>query len=221
VTVERSTGGTLARTSPLHGWAERFATLPAGVQILAEPFVAMADLRLEPTAPDAESIFEAVAAHLGVALPTTPNTWVRGDTATVIWLGPDEWLVTSPFTSPEHLETGLRAAVGDAGTVIDVSAQRTTLSLRGDRVRDVLATGCALDLHPRVFGPGSAAQTTLGLAGVVLLGLGDGVDGRAPHYQVLVRSSFARYLATWLLDAATEYRTDPSTDSSTYPGRGA
>jgi sarcosine oxidase subunit gamma len=45
-------------------------------------------------------------------------------------------------------------------------------------------------------------QTTLGQAGVVLLSL----DESATHYQLLVRSSFARYLATWLLDAATEFR---------------
>jgi len=183
------------RVGPLHGWSERFAALPDGVQIVAEPFVAMSDVRIDP----AES--GPLAAHLGVALPTTPNTWVQGDTTTVIWLGPDEWLVTSPFTTPEELESGLRAAVGGAGAVVDVSAQRTTLSLRGEHVRDVLATGCSLDLHPRVFGAGSAAQTTLGLAGVVLLAL----DGTGTHYEVLVRSSFARYLATWLLDAASEY----------------
>ncbi len=201
----------LPRTSPLHGWSGRFAALPDSVQILAEPFVAMADLRLHPAAPDAGAVSGAVAAHLGVALPTGANTWVRGATTTVIWLGPDEWLVTSPFTTPEDLEAGLRAAVGDAGAVIDVSAQRTTLSLRGEHVRDVLATGCALDLHPRVFGPGSAAQTTLGLAGVVLLAL----DDTGSHYQVIVRSSFARYLAAWLLDAALEFGTE-----YTDPGRG-
>ena len=195
----------LPRTGPLDAWAERFAALPAGIRITAEPFVAMADLRVDPAGPAAA----AVAAHLGVALPTAPS-WVEGDTARVIWLGPDEWLVTNPFTSPENLEAGLRAAVSPGGgAVVDVSAQRTTLRLRGEHVRDVLATGCAIDLHPRAFPAGSAAQTTLGLAGVVLLAL----DDAGTHYQVHVRSSFARYLATWLLDAATEYRTDP--------GRGA
>jgi sarcosine oxidase subunit gamma len=195
VTAEQLIDGALPRTGPLHGWSERFAALPDGVQIIAEPFVAMADLRLDP----ADST--VVAAHLGVRLPTTPNTWVQGGNTTVIWLGPDEWLVTSPFTTPEDLESELRSAVGGAGAVIDVSAQRTTLSLRGAHARDVLATGCSLDLHPRVFGAGSAAQTTVGLAGVVLLAL----DGTATHYQLLVRSSFARYLATWLLDAASEF----------------
>jgi sarcosine oxidase, subunit gamma len=194
----------LPRTAPLHFWSERFAALPDGVQIVPEPFVAMADLRVDPAGPAAA----AVAEYLGVALPNTPSTWADGDTARVIWLGPDEWLVANPFISPEDLEAGLRAAVSNAGAVINVSAQRTTLRLRGEHVRDVLATGCAIDLHPRAFPAGSAAQTVLGQAGVVLLAL----DDTATHYQLLVRSSFARYLAAWLVDAAIEY---------TDPGRGA
>jgi sarcosine oxidase subunit gamma len=65
----------------------------------------------------------------------------------------------------------------------------------------VLAKGCSLDLHPRILGPGSAAQTTLGHAAVVLIPLSDnGTD-----YRVIVRSSFAGYLAEWLLDAAEEF----------------
>lgn len=196
------TADTRTRTGPLHGWSGRFAALPDGATVLTEPFVAQADLRVDPTGPAAD----AVAAHLGVALPI-PNTWVRGETTTVIWLGPDEWLVTSPFTTPEALDAGLRAAVGShGGAVVDVSAQRTTLRLRGEHARDVLATGCSLDLHPSAFPAGSAAQTTVGLAGVVLLALDAGATDRgATDFRLVVRSSFARYLATWLLDAAVEY----------------
>ena len=96
----------------------------------------------------------------------------------------------------------MRAAVVPlGGSAADVSAQRITLRLQGARVRDVLAKGCAIDLHPRVFGEGRSAQTTLGQAGVVLLALGDAGD----DYLVFVRSSFAGYLADWLLDAALEY----------------
>jgi sarcosine oxidase, subunit gamma len=200
VTVE-----SLPRTGPLHAFTERFSALPDGVQIVAEPFVAMVDLRL---APDAVSGYEGSSTRThprpggGLGLPTTPSTWVARGGGKAIWLGPDEWLVTDPLRSPQELEAELRAAVGSDGAVIDVSAQRTTLRLRGEHVRDVLETGCAIDLHPRAFPAGSAAQTTLGLAGVVLLAL----DDSATHYQVLVRSSFARYLAIWLLDAATEFR---------------
>ena len=63
------------------------------------------------------------------------------------------------------------------------------------------------DLHPRVFGLGSSAQTALGQAGIVLLALSDAGD----DVGVLVRSSFAGYLADWLLDAALEFITTHDT----------
>ena len=84
---------------------------------------------------------------------------------------------------------------------MDVSAQRITLRLSGSRARDVLAKGCSIDLHPRSFCRGSSAQTTLGQAGVVLLALAENGD----DYAILVRSSFAGYLADWLADAALEF----------------
>ena len=194
----------LTRTAPLAAYGDALGALPEGMQIIPRPFVAMADLRVDPTGPAAA----AVAEYLGVALPTTPSTYVESETATAIWLGPDEWLITSPFRTPEELETGLREAIvgggaAFAGSVVDVSAQRTTVALRGEHARDLLAGGCSLDLHPRVFGRGAAAQTLLGQAGVVLMAL----DDTGTHYQIMVRSSFAGYLTSWLLDAATEYRT--------------
>jgi sarcosine oxidase subunit gamma len=202
--IHRTCVGPLTRTAPLATWGDAFGALPDGVQITPRPFVAMADLRVDPSGPAAA----AVAEHLGVVLPTTPSTSVESDTATVVWLGPDGWLVTSPFRTPEELETGLREAVSGGGSeyggsVVDVSAQRTTLRLRGEHVRDLLAGGCAVDLHPRVFRRGAAMQTLLGQAGVLLMAL----DDTGTHYQLVVRSSFAGYLTSWLLDAATEYRT--------------
>lgn len=189
----------LTRTAPLVNWGDALGALPDGVQITPRPFVAMADLRVDPAGPAAA----AVAAYLDVALPTAPSTYVESESVTAIWLGPDEWLITSPFRTPEELETGLREAVSGEGSVVDVSAQRTTLRLRGEHVRDLLSGGCAIDLHPRVFRRGAAAQTLLGQAGVVLMAL----DDTGTHYQLVVRSSFAGYVTSWLLDAATEYRT--------------
>jgi sarcosine oxidase subunit gamma len=189
----------LTRTAPLVTWGDALGALPDGVQITPRPFVAMADLRVDPAGP----VAAGVAEYLGVALPTAPSTYVESETATAIWLGPDEWLITSPFRTPEELESGLREAVSGEGSVVDVSAQRTTLRLRGEHVRDLLSGGCSIDLHPSVFMRGAAAQTLLGQAGVVLMAL----DDTGTHYQIVVRSSFAGYVTSWLLDAATEYRT--------------
>jgi len=179
----------LARTHPLEAWTEAFAGLPNAVGITVEPYVPTVDVRLG-----------AGAAELG--LPQEPNTWVPMGTGYAVWLGPDEWLLTRPSEAPDELEARVRAAVvPQGGAATDVSAQRITLRLTGSRVRDVLAKGCAIDLHPRVFGRGRSAQSTLGLAGVVLMSLSDAGD----DYFVLVRSSFAGYLAEWLLDAALEF----------------
>jgi sarcosine oxidase subunit gamma len=189
---------TLERKSPLQPWAARFAQLPETVAIAEEPFVTMVELRVDPSGPAAT----AAAGVLGVDLPTTPSTYAKSADTTVIWLGPDEWLVTGTSLTGSELEERLRDAVGPlGGAAVDVSGQRTTLRLRGRRSRDVLAKGIALDLHPKAFGGGAAAQTRLGQAGVVLLA----ADGGGADYRILVRSSFARYLADWLLDAAEEY----------------
>ena len=185
----------LLRTHPLEVWHADFERLPDTVGIAVEPFVAMVDVRLGAGGAAAS------AAH-GVELPVAPDTWVPAGSGRAVWLGPDEWLLTSTTETPEELEARVRAAVLSlGGSATDVSAQRIGLRLTGARVRDVLAKGCSIDLHPRVFGRGSSAQTALGQAGVVLLALSDAGD----DYVVLVRSSFAGYLADWLLDAALEF----------------
>src|SRR5688500_15817008 len=186
----------LLRTHPLEAWRVAFERLPDTVGVAVEPFVTMVDVRLGTVGP--------AASALGVDLPTDPNTWVPTPTGRAVWLGPDEWLLSSTTETPEEFEARIRAAVLPlGGSATDVSAQRVGLRLAGARVRDVLAKGCSVDLHPREFGRGSSAQTTLGQAGVVLLALSDAGD----DYVVLVRSSFAGYLADWLLDAALEFTT--------------
>jgi sarcosine oxidase, subunit gamma len=191
----------LLRTHPLAAWDTAFERLPDAVAVAVEPFVAMVDVRLGAGG-------AAASAALGVELPAAPGTWVPAGSGRAVWLGPDEWLVTSTSEAPEDLEARVRAAVLPlGGSATDVSAQRIGLRLTGARVRDVLAKGCSIDLHPRVFGRGRSAQTTLGQAGVVLLALSD----RGDDHVVLVRSSFAGYLADWLLDAALEFT--PTHDS--------
>ena len=191
----------LTRLHPLEQiTAELVSNNNDAVTIAAEPFVAMVGVRLPAEVSGAEL--------LGTRLPTTPNTWVASAAERAIWLGPDEWLLTSTAHLPEELTGRAREAVRALGGVVtDVSAQRIGIRLTGRRARDVLAKGCSIDLHPVVFGRGRAAQTSVGLAGVILLAMSDAGE----EFLLLVRSSFAGYLANWLLDAAEEF-TDPISD---------
>ncbi|WP_435120949.1 sarcosine oxidase subunit gamma [Amycolatopsis thermoflava] len=181
-------------TRPLQQWIPSLAAASrnaTGLNLEAEPPVAAVDLRVTPPAD-----------VLGTPLPTEPNTWVYAADGQIVWLGPDEWLVTSTAAQGHELEARLGAVVRPrGGAATDVSAQRTGIRVSGRHARDLLATGCALDLHPLAFPAGSAAQTTLGQAPVLLLALGAGED-----FRVFVRPSFAGYLADWLLDAALEFQ---------------
>ncbi|MFJ9906603.1 sarcosine oxidase subunit gamma [Streptomyces sp. NPDC101152] len=176
------------------------ATRASGGAIrLAElPFLAQVNVRLDAKGAAAD----AVGLALGLQLPLEPDTVVRAGESTVLWLGPDEWLLVGPPDTQRELEARVREAAGDEPvSVTDVSAQRTTLLVAGPRARDLLAHGCSLDLHPRAFAPGRCAQTTLARTQVVLVAR----DEPRAGFWVLVRSSFAGYLTDWLLDAATEY----------------
>src|SRR5215469_8219536 len=143
----------LLRTHPLQTRRTAFEHLPGSAGITAEPFVAMVEVRLgadTAARPD-------VAARLGVALPPVPNTWVPVGAGRAVWLSPDQWLLSSTTEAPAELEARVRAAVLQlGGAAADVSAQRIGVRLTGPRVRDVLARGCSIDLHPQVFSRGSS-----------------------------------------------------------------
>jgi sarcosine oxidase subunit gamma len=143
--------------------------------------------------------------RLGAALPTEPNTWVQAARAQLIWLGPDEWLAVAPAGVPLVAAMTSALAEGrDAATVVDVSDQRSGIDLSGPAATDLLASGCAIDLHPRVFVPGCCAQTPVGRVGAIVLARRP-CDGW-PAYRLLVASSYALALADWLVDAAQELR---------------
>ncbi|MEU4878338.1 sarcosine oxidase subunit gamma family protein [Streptomyces sp. NPDC021608] len=191
-----------APRSPLARYAGRLAAATRGsrgqVRLAELPFLAQIDVRLDAKGAAADGVGLA----LGAPLPLEPNTAVRAGAARVLWLGPDEWLVVGPAGSGRDLEHRIGAGGGEGHvSVTDVSAQRTTLLVSGPRARDLLAHGCALDLHPYAFGAGRCAQTTLARTQVVLVARDDPGAG----FWVLVRSSFAGYLTEWLLDAATEH----------------
>ena len=180
----------MIRRSPLDG-----VPLVDGLREL--PFLAQLDVRL---APDHAAARQAVESVIG-PLPIEPNTVHGGADAAVLWLGPDEWLVVGPPDGEAALEAQLRAAIGNIPgvAIVDVSANRRTLELHGPRARELLEFGCPIDLHPRVFGPGRCAQTLLARANVVIWFVAEEPEA---VYRLLVRPSFAAYVAAWLADAS-------------------
>ncbi|WP_020672173.1 sarcosine oxidase subunit gamma [Amycolatopsis nigrescens] len=194
------------RYSPLADWSTRLDGLAPAVHAAEQPFLTQLTLRVA----DAKAVAVAGTA-LGVELPAEPCTFTSGTgqygAVEVAWLGPDEYLVLAGPGLQGVLEDVLRQAIGESsGAVVDVSAQRTAVALGGPNVRDVLAHGCSIDLHPAAAPTGTCVQTLLARTGIVLL-VRDAARG---EFAVLVRSSFAAYFAAWLVDAGVEYRAGPS-----------
>jgi sarcosine oxidase, subunit gamma len=168
--------------SPLHGRARELAA--AGAAEVA--FLAQVDLRANP----------ALAPRLPLELPLEPNTWTAGGDREALWLGPDQWLVVgAPGSAPAVAAALGRALAGEHHSVVDTSANRTVVELAGDGRSDLLAQGCAIDLHPRAWRPGRCAQTLLARVPVLL-------QEREGATRVFVRASFAAHLAGWLHAAA-------------------
>jgi len=143
----------------------------------------------------------AVSEVLGLELPTTPKTAHSDGANTVLWLGPDEWLVVSAAQYDGTLAIRLDEAMGTLHhAVVDVTHSRAVIGLEGPNARDVLMKGTNIDLHPRAFGPGHCIQAHLARTHMLLHQRDD-----APSYDVYIHRSFAVYAWNWLSDAAGEY----------------
>lgn len=135
----------------------------------------------------------AVKSVTGVELPVKANTVNSGGDTSILWLGPNEWWVVTIPDRSETLVTALRQAFqGQHTAVIDVSESRTVITISGTKARDLLARGISLDLHPRVFGPGQCAQTSMSKANILLHQIDD-----KPSYDIYVLKSFSDYLWRW------------------------
>lgn len=144
---------------------------------------------------------DAVKTATGVDLPGAANTVSSNGGRQILWLGPNEWWVTGKDGEAAELVAALRQAFGSQHAIAcDVSESRAVLSLKGPRVREVLARGVSLDLHPKVFGIGQCAQTGLSRCNVLLHQVGEG-----PHFEVYVLKSFSDYLWRWLEQIAQDF----------------
>ncbi len=170
----------------------------AGVMLGERPFTGKINVRGNP---EAEEFLAAVKGVLGFELPLEANTVTGKGDLKALWLGPDEWLVTTPPEQDQPLLGKLRDRLASVhSAVTDVGDGRFTITLSGRRAPDLLAKGCGLDLHPRVFGPGRCAQSLLARVPVLIHQTDD-----APSYDITVNRNVAVYLWQWLLDAAGEY----------------
>lgn len=168
----------------------------AGLYLSERPFLAYLILKGEGS-----EFLNRVERCLEIPVPVHANTFTANDDITLLWLAPNEWLLIAASEREAKIAHNLRASLdGVFGAVTDVTHNQTILHIQGDRVLDVLRKGCSLDFHPSVFGPNRCAQTLFDKVGITILRAGPSLS-----FDLIVRRSFAEYVALRIKDAAEEY----------------
>ncbi|MBT8433211.1 MAG: sarcosine oxidase subunit gamma [Gammaproteobacteria bacterium] len=154
--------------------------------------------------PDAAA---AIAAALGIKCSTRPGIVNSDGKTQVCWNGPNSWMVVCSDAeaghAPGELFKLLQDAVGDLGAVVDQSHGRCGLRLSGSRARQVMAKNTAIDLHPRAFGPGQCAMTSVAHMNATVIQVDD-----TPTYDLFVIRSLARSFAHAIEHACHEFESE-------------
>ena len=151
---------------------------------------------VELARPQAGAALETVLAAFRAEKLPSIGASAAASGAFLLGIGPGLWLLIAFENAPPEfpgakLEAAFEVAVetGDAWTQFAIS---------GSASRDLLAKGCALDLHPSAFREGGCAVTRFAQLRCVLHHVGAG-------YRLLVGRSYAVSLAEWLIESAFEF----------------
>lgn len=133
----------------------------------------------------------AIGAALGVQAPERPG-FVSAGGLSLIGTGPGQWLAQSEVAEGDFA-SGLAARLAGLAYVSDQSGGYEILRLSGPGARTLLQRGLAVDLHPDMFPPGSAAVSQIAHMGVILWA----VDDR-PVYNLAFFRSHGHSLRHWI-----------------------
>ena len=145
-----------------------------------------------------------IGKNINMILPIEANTSSTSDSYTSMWLSPDEWMIISNnITNKENnnyeIEELLfnKISKTNLGSVTDVSDQFVMINLKGEKIFDLLSTGCPFDFADFKLKKGSVAQTLLAQIDVIIH------HKEINSVNLFVRRSFSEHLMSWINDSAS------------------
>ena len=144
---------------------------------------------------------QACSEYLDVVLPTCANTLVKTANGRIAFcISSNHWLLQVADGNQMDVLRSLECSSADIShSFVDVSDLYARIQLSGPESRDVLAQGVSIDIHPRVFPPGSTARTGIAKTTTQIHYVNE-----SPTYDILVFSSFRQYMLDWLAMAAAK-----------------
>tara|TARA_Y100000590_G_scaffold429355_1_gene541850 strand:- start:190 stop:753 length:564 start_codon:yes stop_codon:yes gene_type:complete len=144
-----------------------------------------------------------IAKSLSIIPPTEPNTSSSNENSNVLWLSPDEWMVyaNEKNNSKENyynLEDKLFNDISklNLGSVTNVSDHWVMINLEGDKVFELLSTGCPFNFNNFKNLKGAVTQTLINHIDVIIH------NKNINDLNIFVRRSFSNHLWSWVNDSA-------------------
>jgi methylglutamate dehydrogenase subunit D len=171
------------------------AARPAGVNVTAREDLGLASILARRG--DEAALSAVVSTRYGLDLPMIPRA-VHGEAHAFVWAGPGQWLLVA-----ERRED--LAELSRLAAVSDQSDAGAALRLSGPNVRDMLAKGCMIDLHPAAFPPGAAAITSIAHIGVHLWRVDERRDTGDAMFDILIARSMTASFWSWANASSAEF----------------
>ena len=145
-----------------------------------------------------------IGKNINMILPVESNTSSSSDKYTSMWLSPDEWMIVSNDTIDKEnnkyeIENLLfnKISKTNLGAITDVSDQFVLLDLKGEKIFDLLSTGCPFNFDNFKTKKSAVTQTLLAQIDVIIL------NKEIDNVNLFVRRSFSEHLMSWIKDAAS------------------
>ena len=143
-----------------------------------------------------------IGKELSIIPPTDPNTSSGNDNLNILWLSPDEWLLYSnnktDINNSNELENNLYSSISKVkiGSVTNVSDHWVMINMKGNKIFELLSSGCPFNFNKFKNNKGSVAQTLINHIDVIIHNKNNN------DLNLFVRRSFSDHLWLWMNDCA-------------------
>ena len=165
-----------------------------GINVQELPFINKINIRINTN--DNENIIKCEKL-INAILPIKPNTYVKKENVKVIWLGPNEWLITNN----KNLYKNLKNEIGDIhASVTDVSENRTVIRISGEQIFKLLSKFLVLDLEKNLSDESACAQTLFVKVPVLLVRNNN--EKQIPEIDIFTNRSHTNYIYNLIVDGS-------------------
>ena len=142
-----------------------------------------------------------IGSALNLVLPIEPNVRIFNNNISIMWLGPNEWLVITPENEKDGIISLLKSNLNPQKTAItDVSFNRTILRLEGEKVFTLLSKFLVANLEKILKTNFSVAQTIF--LKIPVLFVRNNTDEEPTSLDLHLNRSHTKYVYELLVDGS-------------------